>query len=197
MQATTLSFGNLHNHGELFSKVFRARHESFIQQNKWELPEADGMEFDQYDTPASRWIAVHEFGDVLAGVRLTPTTARCGIYSYMIRDAQLGLLDTIASNLLYDEAPIAQYIWEGTRIFVSHRVPSHQRIRVQVKLMGEMCRAARELGAASILSLVPESGLRWGRRIGLNLRVAGPVIEFSDGTPPGRCTWLNLTGKMH
>jgi N-acyl-L-homoserine lactone synthetase len=98
MQVTTLSFGNMHNHGELFSNMFRARHETFIQQNKWDLPEADGMEYDQYDTPASRWIAVHEFGHVLAGVRLTPTTARCGIYSYMIRDAQRGLLDSIPST---------------------------------------------------------------------------------------------------
>jgi hypothetical protein len=100
MQVTTLSFGNMHNQVELFSNMFRARHETFIQHNKWDLPEADGMEYDQYDTPASRWIAVHEFGHVLAGVRLTPTTARCGIYSYMIRDAQRGLLDSIPSDLL-------------------------------------------------------------------------------------------------
>ena len=95
MQATTLSYDNLHNHGELFANMFRARHRTFIQNNKWDLPEANGMEFDQYDTPASRWVAVHRDGEVLAGVRLTPTTHRCGIYTYMIRDAQRGLLETI------------------------------------------------------------------------------------------------------
>ena len=81
MQVTTLSFENMHNHGELFANMLRARHQTFIVQNRWDLPEANGMEFDQYDTPASRWVAVHEFGHVLAGVRLTPTTARCGIRS--------------------------------------------------------------------------------------------------------------------
>jgi N-acyl-L-homoserine lactone synthetase len=197
MQVTTLSFGNIHNHGELFYNLFRARHESFIKQNKWDLPQADGMEFDQYDTPASRWIAVHEFGNVLAGVRLTPTTARCGIYSYMIRDAQRGLLETIPAELLYDEAPIAQHIWEGTRIFVSNRVPSSERTRVKLSLMVEMCRAARDLGATSVLGLIPANGLRWTRRVGLDLDVAGPVIGFNDGTPPSRCVWLNLAGKMH
>ena len=78
MQTTTLSFANMHNHGELFANVFRARKQSFIDLKKWPLPEVDGMEFDQYDTPMSRWVAIHENGRVLAGVRLTPTTARCG-----------------------------------------------------------------------------------------------------------------------
>lgn len=123
MQTTTLSFANLHNHGELFANLFRARRQSFIVQNNWDLPEAMGMEYDQYDTPASRWVAVHEFGEILAGIRLTPTTARCGIYSYMIRDAQMGLLDTIPQDLLYEEAPVADYIWESSRVFVSHSTP--------------------------------------------------------------------------
>ena len=130
MQVTTLSFDNLHNHGELFANMLRARHKTFIQRNNWELPEANGMEFDQYDTPASRWVAVHEFGNVLAGVRLTPTTARCGIYSYMIRDAQLGLLDSIPRDLLNEEAPVAPHIWESSRVFVSESVPSKLRLRV-------------------------------------------------------------------
>jgi acyl homoserine lactone synthase len=118
MKTTTLSFENMHNHGELFANLFRARKQSFIVQNNWDLPEANGMEYDQYDTPASRWIAVHQFGEVLAGIRLTPTTARCGIYTYMIRDAQKGLLESIPQELLYSEAPIAPHIWESSRVFV-------------------------------------------------------------------------------
>ena len=113
MQATTLSYDNRHNHGELFANMFRARHRTFIQNAKWDLPEANGMEFDQYDTPASRWVCVHRDGEVMAGVRLTPTTHRCGIYTYMIRDAQRGLLETIPRDLLNFEAPIDPNIWES------------------------------------------------------------------------------------
>ena len=111
MQSTTLSFANMHNHGELFANILRARRESFIVKNNWDLPETMGMEYDQYDTPVSRWLAVHDgTGRVLAGVRLTPTTARCGIYSYMIRDAQNGLLDSIPADLLYGSAPVLRVI---------------------------------------------------------------------------------------
>ena len=195
MQVTTLSFENMHNYGELFTNMLRARHETFIQQHNWDLPEADGMEYDQYDTPASRWIAVHELGSVLAGVRLTPTTAKCGIYSYMIRDAQRGLLDSIPSDLLYYEAPIASHIWESSRIFVSPRVPAKMRFRVQMNLISEMTKSARNLGATSVLGLIPENGPRWGRRVGLDIDVAGPVMEIESST--SRCVCINLASKMH
>ena len=51
MQTTTLSFANMHNHGELFANILRARRQSFIIQNRWELPEALGMEFDHLLMP--------------------------------------------------------------------------------------------------------------------------------------------------
>ncbi len=195
METTTLSFENMHVHGELFANLLRARRESFIVRNNWDLPEANGMEYDQYDTPASRWIAVHEFGEVLAGIRLTPTTARCGIYTYMIRDAQRGLLDSIPQDLLYFEAPVAPHIWESSRVFVSQSVPANKRMRVQANLMGEMISAARTLGATQILGLVPAVWSRWIARLGLDAEEAGPKMEI-DGSM-SQVAMMNLAGTLH
>ncbi|MDA0223701.1 MAG: N-acyl-L-homoserine lactone synthetase [Proteobacteria bacterium] len=195
MKTTTLSFENMHNHGELFANLFRALKQSFIVQNNWDLPEANGMEYDQYDTPASRWIAVHQFGEVLAGIRLTPTTARCGIYTYMIRDAQKGLLESIPQELLYSEAPIAPHIWESSRVFVSQNVPSNMRMRVQANLMGEMISAARTLGATQILGLVPAVWSRWIARLGLDAEAAGPQMDI-DGTNT-QVALMHLASNLH
>ncbi len=195
MQTTTLSFNNMHNHGELLANLLRARRQSFIVQNNWDLPEADGMEFDQYDTPASRWIAVHEFGKVLAGIRLTPTTAKCGIYTYMIRDAQKGLLESIPSDLLYFDAPVAAHIWESSRVFVARDVPAKQRMRVQANMMGEMISAARTLGATQILGLVPAVWSRWIARLGLDADEAGPKMDI-DGTV-SQVAKMHLAGNLH
>lgn len=192
MQTTSLSFGNMHEFGPLLANVLRARYNTFIEEAKWDLPAAEGMEFDQYDTPFSRWIAVHDGTDVLAGVRLTPTTARCGIYSYMIRDAQRGLLDSISPDLLYEKAPVAEDIVESSRIFVTNKVPAKQRMRVQFGLMHQLCETAREMGAKHMLGLVPANGGRWSRRIGVEAEPAGPVIEFEDGTAPSRVFWTRL-----
>lgn len=196
MQVTTLSFENMHNHGELFANMLRARHKTFIERRNWDLPEANGMEFDQYDTPASRWVAVHEFGHVLAGVRLTPTTARCGIYSYMIRDAQLGLLESIPQNLLFEEAPVGRHIWESSRVFVSDSVPAKLRLRVQCSLIDEMVRSARELGASSLIGIVPEHSPRLARRTGIDCVPAGPVIGTDDGDR-SICVNISLATKLH
>jgi len=195
MQATTLSFNNLHKHGDLFANMLRARHRTFIERNHWDLPQADGMEFDQYDTPASRWVAVHDFGRVLAGVRLTPTTARVGIYSYMIRDAQRGLLDSIPRDLLWEEAPVAPHIWESSRVFVSEDVPAKIRLRVQIELIGEMVRSARDLGATQVLGLIPEHSPRLARRTGIDCVAAGPVLEI-DGSR-SVCVNISMATKLH
>jgi N-acyl-L-homoserine lactone synthetase len=195
MQTTTLSFQNMHVHGTLFTNVLKARHESFVVQRKWDLPTVDGMEFDQYDTPQSRWIAVHQFDRILAGIRMTPTTARCGIYSYMIRDAQRGLLDTIPSDLLYREAPVASHVWEASRVFVAHDVPASLRTGVQAALMSEMVRTARENGASQLLGLCPRVWMRWMRRLGYSTEHVGPCLDI--GGAENQAIMMNLSNSLH
>ncbi len=196
MQTTTLSFENLHNHGELFANMLRARRELFIVHNKWDLPEALGMEYDQYDTPASRWVVVHdEFGRVLAGNRLTPTTARCGIYTYMIRDAQRGLLETIPTNLLYDEAPVSETVWESSRLFVAHDVPASIRRQVHARLISELGNSARRLGASHCLTLLNASWPRWSKRVGVKMAAMGPVMTI-EGVD-NQVVSMDFTSTLH
>lgn len=195
MQVTTLSFDNLHQHGALFANLLRARHRTFIDGAGWDLPQADGMEFDQYDTPASRWVAVHERGEILAGVRLTPTTHRCGIYSYMIRDAQAGLLPSIPRDLLAFAAPVSPTIWESSRVFVADPVPAADRMRVQMQLIHEMVVSARTLGAATLLGIIPEHSWRLARRVGLDCVAAGPVMD--TGGLRSVCVTISMQTKLH
>ncbi len=195
MISTTLSFENLHAHGELFANVFRARRQSFIIQQNWDLPESLGMEFDQYDTPASRWIAVHDHGEVLGGMRLTPTTARCGIYSYMIRDAQHGLINTIPQDLLYEEAPVAANIWESTRVFVSHKAPMSIRRRIHAMMVREMVNAARANGASGIIALTAGNWERWYGRCGLTARAVGPMLTIDDAE--FQCVIIDVPPTAH
>ncbi|MEO0703357.1 MAG: acyl-homoserine-lactone synthase [Pseudomonadota bacterium] len=195
MQTTTLSFQNMHAHGELFTDVLKARRESFIVQRNWDLPEVDGMEFDQYDTPQSRWIAVHHLGEVLAGIRMTPTTARCGIYTYMIRDAQKGLLDSIPANLLYDEAPVCAQVWETSRVFIASHVPAKARTQVQACLMQQMVKTARDEGASQLLGLCPQVWMRWMRRLGYETEHVGPCLDI--GGSDNQAIMMQLKSSLH
>lgn len=196
MLSTTLSFANLHNHGELFANILRARRESFIVRNNWNLPETMGMEFDQYDTPVSRWLAVHDHaGQVLAGVRLTPTTARCGVYSYMIRDAQRGLLESIPDDLMHSEAPVDEATWEVTRGFVAHDLPAAMRQRVRIKLVHQMLRTSREEGIGRMLALLPSNWGRWAARCSLDMKAAGRNMNM--GGIDYQAVWIDFSTQLH
>ena len=178
--STTLSVRNMHEHGDLFFRYLQARRDVFIGQKGWHLPESEGMEFDQYDTPIARWIALQIDGRVVAGARIAPTTSLCGHHSYMIRDAQLGMLPGLPEDLLYDIAPVRPDIWEATRLFVSETVPSRDRLYVQKCLMLELSRAARSVGATHIIGIVPAVFQRWLKRIGMRARAVGPEMVI-DG----------------
>lgn len=196
MQTTTLSFANLHNHGELFANLFRARRQSFIVQKNWDLPEEMGMEFDQYDTPQSRWIAIHDMGQVLAGMRLTPTTARCGIYTYMIRDAQKGILGgSIPQDLLYADAPVEETTWECSRVFVNHATPQSIRRKVHFRMVESMTSSARDVGATRLIALTGANWPRWYGRCGLEAEAIGRPMWIDDGE--FQCVSINLASKLH
>jgi len=179
-RAAVISVQNAHLHGELYGDFLKARKRVFIDQKLWKLPQTDGMEFDQYDTPQSRAIVLHEYGEVVAGIRILPTQARCGCYSYMLRDAQLGIIDEIPQHILYERAPVANHVWEATRLFISPDVPSKRRLLVQSLLMNEMAKAAVNEGATHVIGIVPYVFKRWLVRLGMSALPVGPKIVF-DG----------------
>jgi acyl homoserine lactone synthase len=195
MESAALSFANLHNHGELFANILRARRDAFILNNQWDLPQTMGMEYDQYDTPQSRWIAVHEAGRVYAGVRLTPTTARCGIYSYMIRDAQNGLLESIPTDLLFDDAPVDEATWEVTRGFIVSDLPASLRQKVRMKLVLEMLCTSRVEGIGRMVALLPSNWHRWAARCKLDMGAAGRNMNM--GGIDYQAVWIDFGNQLH
>lgn len=194
LQTTALSYLNLHEHGNLLVRYLMARKRIFIDSLNWSLPSVDGMEFDQYDTPLCRWVVVHEFGEVLGGVRLVPTRAKCGIYTYMLRDAQLGLLESIPSDVLFFEAPVDPYMWEASRLFISVDVPARRRSHVQYMLMKGMTETARNLNARHVIGIVPWVWSRWLRRLGLYAVPVGRKFEI-DGTA-SQAALFNVSDQM-
>lgn len=179
-RVTALAIETIHRHGELYVDFLKARKAAFVDRRGWDLPCAGDMEFDQYDTPESRWIVVHEYGEVLAGVRITPSTARCGVYSYMIRDAQLGLLENIPSNILFFEAPVHAKIWEASRIFIDQSVPSERRLVLHGMLFDRMIATLSHLGASHVLGLVPAIWTRWISRLPIHAFPAGPKMRIGS-----------------
>ncbi|MCI2399239.1 acyl-homoserine-lactone synthase [Aliiroseovarius subalbicans] len=195
IKATTISFSTIHQYGELYINFLKARKKTFIDQLGWNLPQTEGMEFDQYDTPQCRWVVIHEFGEVLGGVRLSPTTASCGVYSYMLRDAQKGILENIPSDVLFFDAPVDERTWEASRLFLASDLPAQRRQSVQAVLMDALSQSAREQGAVSVIGIVPYVWSRWLRRLNLSAVAVGPKFSI-DGTT-SQAALFNIGAKLH
>ncbi len=181
VHATTISFRTMSQYGDLLVSFMEARKRVFVDHLNWDVATVDGMEFDQYDTPFARWVVIHEFGQILGGVRLMPTTAKCGVYSYMLRDAQLGLLDPIPRDVLFLDAPVDPKVWEASRLFITEEVTAARRAQVQGILMAQMAVSAGEMGATHVIGIVPAVFSRWLRRLELAAVPVGRRFEI-DGT---------------
>lgn len=182
MQSTEITFDNLGKSGGLLTSLLRARYHHFIEARGWDLPNTRGLEFDQYDTPESIYCAIHEGGTIRGGFRVTPTTAQCVNASYMLRDAQRGLLPGLPTTVLDHPAPQDPNIWEVSRVFVDDKLSSRDRMRVRQALGVNFARLSQERSIDSFLCLTSVSAALLTRRAGLVMTPAGPRFEVAGET---------------
>lgn len=165
---------------DLVVAFMRFRKRIFVDRMEWPLNHIDGIEFEQYDTFSTTYVIAHQGGEVLGGARLkrTDTTHGSGVlvYSYMIRDAHLGLLPNMPARLCTENPPVDPAIWELTR-FVAEERPegiAEAILRTANDFLHERC-------ARTCLFLGPPAFLRMAKRLGWSPEPLGPVVGNDDG----------------
>ena len=182
MQSTEITFENLGETGALFTELLRARYHHFVEARGWPLPNVRGLEFDQYDTPESIYCAIHDGLEVRGGFRVTPTTARCVNSSYMLRDAQLGLLPDLPPTILDQPAPQDPRVWEVSRVFLDDRLSSRERMQVRGQLGMNFARIAQNWHIDTFLCITSVTVALLTRRSGVTILPAGPRFEAGGET---------------
>jgi acyl homoserine lactone synthase len=116
-------------YGDLLRQYHHLRKKVFVDTLKWNLPVHDGMEWDQYDSPRATYILIEEDGICVGGCRMLRCdhahTIAGTTYSYMLRDAHLGLLPGFPPTVI-DNPPVSAEDWEMTRA-ISGRNPRQFR----------------------------------------------------------------------
>lgn len=114
----------------LLKEYHKLRKIAFVDDLGWDVPHYDGYEYDQYDGPRATYILSARDGKCIGGCRVMRTDGRQLIgttsYSYMLRDAQKGLLPGIPADMCDTELPSDRDAWELTRV-VSDKNPVHLR----------------------------------------------------------------------
>jgi N-acyl-L-homoserine lactone synthetase len=163
-----ISCSNVHEFGTAFYSQFRLRYEEFIERQEYDVPVWDGMEFDQYDTPASRYLVYHsDAGEALGVSRLTPTSLSC-----MLKDLWPQLVDD--KSLLRSAT-----IWEGTRYCIDKAVTPELRRRIVHEMACAYLEFGLQLGLTKIIGMMPTYIYRSVfERPGIAMEYLGPVVAI-------------------
>lgn len=171
----------------LLVKYFQMRGEIFIDKLGWTLRRSTDfdIEFEQYDTYAAyHLIAFRDLPkmdiEIVGGARLMPTTHRCGegsVYSYMLRDAYLGLLEGMPAReeICFLEPPVNDEVWEISRLLGK---PGHDLGLLIVKAASDFVFSR---GGRRCLGITRLPIVRLMRRLSNSHELIGPITGNESG----------------
>jgi acyl-homoserine lactone synthase len=95
---------------DLLAAIFRLRHEVFVKEKGWKLKSYNGLEFDQFDTSGTLYLAeLDDDGDLVATVRMNAMSGPT-------------LLSEVFADMCQDGVPRSPDAWELTRGAIAKHV---------------------------------------------------------------------------
>jgi len=143
METLMVNWKTAGQHHEYWLQHHRLRHEIFVDRLGWEVGSHDGLEFDEFDTPAAEYVlCLDEQQDVIGVSRLV-----CTEQPYMI--------EKFWSDWIDGELPKSQVIWEATRFGVSNALSATRRAEAIDAITRRIFRYGQENGIDEFLLVMP------------------------------------------
>ena len=164
----------------LVNDYLKLRKQVFVDRLEWPLFHAEDLEFEQYDSFNSVYVVATQNGVVVGGARLRRTDEISGTgqiqYSYMIRDACLGVLPGLPQTLCSSTPPMCDKTWEITRMVVTGSRDVSRMILAKINnFLGEE-------GADTVLFLGSPAFKRMANSLAWPVKQLGPVASNSEGS---------------
>lgn len=156
IEAVTLKTAHLF--GDALASQARLRYRVFVKDRKLPHTHYEGLEYDEFDTPAATYLIWRDTSLAVRGlIRMLPTSM-----PYMMQKYWPELCQT-------RELPVSNEVWELTRVCVDRSYPAHVRLRLLPELLcaaQEFClqRGARAAVGVTRRHLVEHyirSGVSW------------------------------------
>ncbi|MDE1901433.1 MAG: autoinducer synthase [Alphaproteobacteria bacterium] len=175
-----LNFETAHHHGDALPTLLKLRYSEFVERQKYEVPVYNGMEYDQYDTPAAIYIVWRDsHGKMRAGTRIIPTNR-----PYMIKDLW-------PDSVQYIDLPSSPTVWEITRFFVDKNMDDSQRQQAHGEILCAYLEFALHHGVESYIGTAPPR--LWKHTL---IKCGWPVEFVGEVTEIGFSEKIQ-TGVMH
>ena len=163
----------------LVNEYLKLRKEVFVDRLEWPLFHAEELEFEQYDSFDTVYVIATHNGVTVGGARLRRANQVSGKgqlqYSYMIRDACLGILPGLPDNLCYEVPSMDTSMWEITRMVVKGPREVSRMILTKVNTF------LSEEGAETVLFLGSPAFKRMANSLNWPVKQLGPVTGNDDG----------------
>ncbi len=167
---------NRGQYGALVQEQLRQRRVLFHETLGWDIPRSEHIEQDQYDRAETVYVIVEQGGEVQGYARLLPTvsTVRYGQveFSYLTRDATLGLLPGIPPHILGgQDAPQSETVWEVSRVEARSKA-------VLFSLFETIAEFASEVGMEELITFTRKNFDRIVRGLGYEASVIGAPVQY-------------------
>ena len=174
----SVNFETAHLFGDAIPAQFRLRHRIFVDRQHWNLSTIRGMEYDQYDTPATQYLIWRDVDGEARGIaRLNPTDR-----PYMFKEI-------FSDHFEVDNTPSSPEIWEGTRFGVDRGLDANSRNMIIAELLAGCLEFGLNMGIKQYLVLMPLVVLkRTFPRMGCSVRIIGAEKRMGlDVVAPAIC----------
>ncbi len=167
-----------HRFGDALVSQHRLRHRVFVERHGWKLPTHNGMEYDQFDTPAAAYLIWRdEDNEARGAARLIPTNR-----PYMMRELWPQLI-------IERPLPESPNVWEGTRLCVDRGVTGQLRRHIIAEILCGCLEFGLKNGIEYYIILAPVVVLQgtYGRA-GCSIELLGPETEIEgDVVAAAKC----------
>lgn len=164
----------------LVNDYLKLRKQIFVDRLEWPLFHAEDLEFEQYDSFDTVYVVATLHGEVVGGARLRRTDQISGTgslqYSYMIRDACLGVLPGLPQKLCDDMPPTSDRTWEITRMVVTGSRDVSRMILARINTFLGL------EGADTVLFLGSPAFQRMANSLAWPVKQLGPIASNSEGS---------------
>jgi len=166
-----VTYENLSQYGKAFYDQFRLRHECFVERQNYNVWVHNGMEFDQYDSPAAIYLAALSPEKELLGCsRLTPTC-----HKSMLKELWPELVE-------HPQDVFFPGTWEGTRFCIKKSLSPDIREKVCRELVVGYFEIGLSFGINKIIGVMqPFIFRRVFGRAGCSYNFLGQKMKLPSG----------------
>lgn len=143
MGVVCLNWENAHLYGETWISHHRLRHRLFVERQGWDVPSHNGLEHDEFDTPAAQYLLwLDEHNETRGVARLIPTTR-----PYMV--------EKLWPDLVPGPLPASKTVWEATRFGCDRTLDARTRRRAVAEILCALHEFGLEHGIKRYLAVMP------------------------------------------